>query len=98
MTRLRAQGIRAGLFRPVTLWPFPILLLAPLLERVPRIVVVEASARQLEGELRLAASYAGVVTMPPVERLNRYSGVLPSENEIVASVRTGSRLAAGAAR
>ena len=97
VTRLRAQGIKAGLFRPVTIWPFPIRLLAPLLDRVRRIVVVEASARQLEDELRLAASNGGVVQMPPIERVNRYGGVLPSEDEIVASVRTGSRPAAGAA-
>jgi pyruvate/2-oxoacid:ferredoxin oxidoreductase alpha subunit/NAD-dependent dihydropyrimidine dehydrogenase PreA subunit len=97
VTRLRMQGIKAGLFRPVTLWPFPILLLEPLLERARRIVVVEASARQLEDELRLAASNAGVVTMPRIERVNRYGGVLPSEDEIVAAVRAGSRPAAGAA-
>ena len=97
VTRLRAQGIKAGLFRHVTIWPFPIRLLAPLLDRVRRIVVVEASARQLEDELRLAASNSGVVQMPPIERVNRYGGVLPSEDEIVASVRTGSRPAAGAA-
>jgi pyruvate/2-oxoacid:ferredoxin oxidoreductase alpha subunit len=96
VTRLRAQGIKAGLFRPVTLWPFPILLLAPLLERARQIVVVEASARQLEDELRLAASNAGVL-MPPIERVNRYGGVLPSQDEIVASVQTGRRPTAGAA-
>jgi pyruvate/2-oxoacid:ferredoxin oxidoreductase alpha subunit/NAD-dependent dihydropyrimidine dehydrogenase PreA subunit len=97
VTRLRAQGINAGLFRPVTIWPFPMLLLAPLLERVRRIVVVEASARQLEDELRLAASNAGVAKMPAIERVNRYGGVLPSEDEIVAIVRSGSRPVAGAA-
>jgi pyruvate/2-oxoacid:ferredoxin oxidoreductase alpha subunit/NAD-dependent dihydropyrimidine dehydrogenase PreA subunit len=96
VTRLRAQGIRAGLFRPLTLWPFPILRLAPLLERVRRIVVVEASAGQIEDELRLAASRS-VVRMPTIERVNRYGGVLPSEDEIVSSVRTGTRSAAGAA-
>jgi 2-oxoglutarate ferredoxin oxidoreductase subunit alpha/2-oxoisovalerate ferredoxin oxidoreductase alpha subunit len=80
----------------VTLWPFPILLLAPLLERARQIVVVEASARQLEDELRLAASNAGVL-MPPIERVNRYGGVLPSQDEIVASVQTGRRPTAGAA-
>jgi pyruvate/2-oxoacid:ferredoxin oxidoreductase alpha subunit len=97
VTRLRAQGIRAGLFRPLTLWPFPILRLAPLLERVRRIVVVEASAGQIEDELRLAASRSAVVRMPTIERVNRYGGVLPSEDEIVSSVRTGTRSAAGAA-
>jgi pyruvate/2-oxoacid:ferredoxin oxidoreductase alpha subunit/NAD-dependent dihydropyrimidine dehydrogenase PreA subunit len=97
VTRLRAQGIKAGLFRPVTIWPFPTVLLAPLLERVRRIVVVEASARQLEDELRLAASNAGIMKMPLIERVNRYGGVLPSEDEIVASVRAGTQSAAGAA-
>jgi pyruvate/2-oxoacid:ferredoxin oxidoreductase alpha subunit len=97
VTRLRAQGIKAGLFRPVTLWPFPIRLLTPLLERARRIVVVEASARQLEDELRLSASSAGVAKMPQIERVNRYGGVLPSEDEVVAGVRSGSRPAAGAA-
>ena len=97
VTQLRAQGVKAGLFRPVTLWPFPILLLAPFLERARRIVVVEASARQLEDELRLAASNAGVANMPPIERVNHYGGVLPSEDEIVARVRTGSRPAGAAA-
>jgi 2-oxoglutarate ferredoxin oxidoreductase subunit alpha/2-oxoisovalerate ferredoxin oxidoreductase alpha subunit len=81
----------------VTLWPFPIRLLTPLLERARRIVVVEASARQLEDELRLSASNAGVAKMPQIERVNRYGGVLPSEDEVVAGVRSGSRPAAGAA-
>jgi hypothetical protein len=35
--------------------------------------------------------------MPRIERVNRYGGVLPSEDEIVAAVRAGSRPAAGAA-
>jgi pyruvate/2-oxoacid:ferredoxin oxidoreductase alpha subunit len=97
VTRLRALGIKAGLFRPVTLWPFPIDLLAPLLQRVRQVVVIEASARQLEDELRLAASNAGVVRLPPIERVNRYGGVLPSEEEIVVTARTGSPPASGAA-
>ena len=41
---LRSKGVRAGLFRPLTLWPFPIRLLRPLLSGGRRLVVVEASA------------------------------------------------------
>jgi pyruvate/2-oxoacid:ferredoxin oxidoreductase alpha subunit/NAD-dependent dihydropyrimidine dehydrogenase PreA subunit len=83
---LRAGGIKAGLFRPVTLWPFPIRSLAPILERVRRLIVVEASAGQLEDELRLAVSRAGIQTPPAIESLNRYGGALPSQDEIVARV------------
>ena len=57
---LRGQGVKAGLFRPVTLWPFPIDALRPLLRRAERLIVVEASPGQLEDELRLALSYAGL--------------------------------------
>ena len=82
---LRAQGVRAGLFRPVTLWPFPIRPLLPVLEHVRRIVVVEASAGQLEDELRLALSHAGVAP-PLIESVRRLGGVLPSTEAIVDAV------------
>jgi len=84
---LRVRGIKAGLFRPLTLWPFPIGSLARLLDGVRRLIVVEASAGQLEDEMRLAISRAGLKT-PAIERLNRYGGVLPSHGEIVGRVST----------
>ncbi len=83
VAELRRKGIKAGLFRPVTLWPFPIRLLGPLLGHVRRLIVVEASAGQLEDELRLALSRAGGVGGPPIESLQRYGGVLPSHSEVV---------------
>jgi pyruvate/2-oxoacid:ferredoxin oxidoreductase alpha subunit len=83
---LRAAGVRAGLFRPISLWPFPIALMAPLLSHVRRIVVVEASPGQLEDELRLALSRAGLGRDISIDGVNRYGGVLPSHEEIVASV------------
>jgi pyruvate/2-oxoacid:ferredoxin oxidoreductase alpha subunit/NAD-dependent dihydropyrimidine dehydrogenase PreA subunit len=82
---LRARGVKAGLFRPLTLWPFPIAALTPLAERARRLIVVEASARQLEDELRLAVSYAAIRT-PDIERVWRCGGMLPSPEEIVDSV------------
>lgn len=87
---LRRQGVRAGLFRPVTLWPFPIRALMGLLDGVQRVVVVEASAGQLEDELRLALSHAGAGGGPPITSVRRYGGVLPSEQEIVAAVHEAS--------
>jgi pyruvate/2-oxoacid:ferredoxin oxidoreductase alpha subunit len=88
---LRAGGINAGLFRPLTLWPFPIRSLAPLLNHVRRLIVVEASAGQLEDELRLAISRAGIQAPLAIDRVNRYGGVLPSHDEIVARVSDGTR-------
>jgi 2-oxoglutarate ferredoxin oxidoreductase subunit alpha/2-oxoisovalerate ferredoxin oxidoreductase alpha subunit len=83
---LRERGIRAGLFRPLTLWPFPIGALEPLLTRVHRIVVVEASEGQLEDELRLALSHAGVSGSLPISHVRRCGGVLPAQDEIVEAV------------
>ena len=71
VSALRARGIRAGLFRPITLWPFPIADLTPLLRRARRVMVIEASDRQLEDEVRLAISRADIQGTPAIERLNR---------------------------
>lgn len=83
---LRAEGGKVGLFRPITLWPFPIQLLQPHLGHIDRFVVVEASDGQLEDELRLALSYAGVHCAPAIDRVRRYGGVLPSHDEIVSGI------------
>jgi pyruvate/2-oxoacid:ferredoxin oxidoreductase alpha subunit/NAD-dependent dihydropyrimidine dehydrogenase PreA subunit len=83
---LRDKGLKVGLFRPITLWPFPIdALLAPL-ERAKRLVVVEASSGQLEDELRLALSHADVHMPPPMSHVRRMGGILPSQGEIVEHV------------
>ncbi len=82
---LRAQGIRTGLFRPQTLWPFPIAAFASAIARTERIAVVEASNGQLEDELRLAASHAGL-RLPPVQHIRRFGGILPSVVDIVEQV------------
>ncbi len=84
---LRAEGIRAGLFRPQTLWPFPVKALLPLLERARTVVVVEASDGQLEDELRLALSHAGAGAGVAIEHVRRHGGVLPSQREIAEAVR-----------
>jgi pyruvate/2-oxoacid:ferredoxin oxidoreductase alpha subunit len=78
---LREQGLRAGLFRPITLWPFPIQLLQPLLRPGVRLLVVEASFGQIEDELRLALSRLRL--SPPIDSLRHYGGVLPKADEIV---------------
>ena len=83
---LRRRGVKAGLFRPVTLWPFPIRRLLPLVAPAKRIVVVEASAGQLEDEVRLALSHADVYAPPPIHHVRHQGGILPQLEEIVAAV------------
>ena len=83
---LREKGVKVGLFRPITLWPFPIDALGTLLDRVGRLVVVEASSGQLEDELRLALSHADVYAPPPMSHVRRMGGILPSQDEIVEHV------------
>jgi pyruvate/2-oxoacid:ferredoxin oxidoreductase alpha subunit/ferredoxin len=92
---LREDGVRAGLFRPQTVWPFPVKALLPLAERARKIVVVEASDGQLEDELRLALSHAGA---PRVEivHVRRLGGNLPTEREIVEAVRRAASKEAAA--
>jgi pyruvate/2-oxoacid:ferredoxin oxidoreductase alpha subunit/NAD-dependent dihydropyrimidine dehydrogenase PreA subunit len=91
---LRAEGIRAGLFRPITLWPFPIDALRKPLESAKRLIVVEASNGQLEDELRLALSHAGIRNHPEIESVRRLGGILPQLDDVVRKVRNGQEVAA----
>ena len=83
VAQLRRDGVRAGLFRPTTLWPFPIEALREPLGRAKSLIVAEASPGQLEDELRLAVSHAGL-RLPPLSSVRHFGGVLPQESEIVA--------------
>ena len=70
----------------MTLWPFPIDLLRPIATRARRFVVVEASAGQLEDELRLAMSHGDVGQGIVIDSVRRMGGVLPGQREIVERV------------
>ena len=79
---LRETGVRAGLFRPTTLFPFPVAACREAAARVRKIIVVEMSAGQLIEDVRLA-----VECRVPVELLNRMGGNLPTVREIVERSR-----------
>jgi pyruvate/2-oxoacid:ferredoxin oxidoreductase alpha subunit/ferredoxin len=83
---MRDKGVRAGLFRPITLWPFPIKQFEPVLTHARGLVVVEAGNGQIEDELRLALSYAGINADMPIENVRHFGGVLPQQTEIVKKV------------
>jgi pyruvate/2-oxoacid:ferredoxin oxidoreductase alpha subunit len=83
---LRREGLPVGLFQPISIWPFPIDRLRPLLDRATKLIVVEASDGQLEDEVRLALSHAGVNGME-FHHVRHMGGILPEEHEVSEKVR-----------
>ncbi len=73
----RAEGLRAGLFRPISLWPFPAKALAEAAKKVRSVLVVELSTGQMVEDVRLAVN-GGV----PVEFYGRIGGNVPTVEEI----------------
>lgn len=78
----REAGIAAGLFRPITLWPFPTRAIAQLSHRVAGLLVVEINAGQMVVDVRLAAGGA-----TRVEHFGRLGGIVPEPEEIVAALK-----------
>jgi 2-oxoglutarate ferredoxin oxidoreductase subunit alpha len=74
-----AKGIKLGLVRPITLWPFPSAVLARLAEAGKHFLVVEMSMGQMLQDVRLAV--AG--TRAKVDFYGRCGGVVPSEIEVL---------------
>lgn len=74
----RQAGLRVGLLRPITLWPFPEKEIADLSHRIKGILVVEINAGQMIFDVRLAAE--GRI---PVSHYGRLGGIVPAPDEIV---------------
>ncbi len=80
--RAREHGFAVGLFRPITLWPFPSEALAALAPRLRAILVVEMSAGQMVEDVRLA-----VGDRVPVMFHGRMGGMVPTPGEVVRALR-----------
>jgi 2-oxoglutarate ferredoxin oxidoreductase subunit alpha len=80
--RVRDHGLRAGIFRPISLWPFPSRELAAFVPILRAIVVVEMSAGQMVEDVRMAVEGG-----TPVFFVGRTGGVLPTPGEVVDAVR-----------
>lgn len=78
----REQGIKAGLFRPITLWPFPEKEIAQAVHGKRGVLVVEINAGQMIEDVRLAVN--GEVT---VEHFGRLGGIVPEPEEIVNAIK-----------
>jgi 2-oxoglutarate ferredoxin oxidoreductase subunit alpha len=82
----RAEGIKVGLFRPITLSPYPTLALDDLAQHVQAFLVVEMNSGQmLDDVLRIVAGRT------PVEFYGRMGGVVPFPDEILAEIQRIAR-------
>lgn len=81
VARARAEGLRVGLFRPISLWPFPGAALVDLAARVRGFLVVELSAGQMVEDVRLA-----IEGRVPVTFTGRTGGIVPTPDEVVAAL------------
>ena len=83
VTEARKKGIKAGVFRPVTLWPFPKQPLNELADRAKSFLTVELSMGQMVEDVRLAVEHKKEVRF-----YGRTGGMLPSVDEILAEIET----------
>jgi pyruvate/2-oxoacid:ferredoxin oxidoreductase alpha subunit len=79
--QLRAQGVKAGLFRPITLWPFPSRELRATAEHVRSVMVVELSTGMMLEDVKLTLNGTR-----PVEFYGRAGGNVPTAEELTAQV------------
>ncbi len=86
VTLLRKEGIRAGLFRPITLWPFPSPDLARTAAGKRHVLVVEMNAGQMVEDVRLALGSA-----VPIDFLGSLGGLTPEVDTIVERIRSYAR-------
>ena len=77
----RAKGVKVGLLRPITLWPFPEKEIARLSHQVKGILTVELNAGQMIEDVRLA-----VEGRVPVYHFGRMGGIVPNPGEILEAL------------
>lgn len=80
----RKQGIKVGLIRPITLWPFPVAPFEKAAERVEKFISVELSMGQMIEDIKLA-----VKCKKPVELCNRAGGMIPSPEQVLEAIKNG---------
>ena len=78
----RKQGIKAGLLRPITLWPFPTEAVKKAADHCKAFVSVELSMGQMIEDIRLASE-----CKRPVVLCNRAGGMIPSPEQVLTSIK-----------
>ncbi len=82
MEMAREEGLKVGLLRPITLWPFPTEAIAQTAKGKKGVLVVEINAGQMVQDVRLAVN--GSIT---VEHFGRLGGIVPEPEEIVEAIK-----------
>ena len=77
----RNEGMRIGMLRPITLWPFPTKAISDLAAKVKGILCVEINAGQMVDDIRLA-----VEGRVPVSQYGRLGGIVPTPEEVMEEV------------
>ncbi len=78
----RADGIRVGLIRPITLWPFPAAVLEKAADKVKAFICVEMSMGQMIEDVKLATK-----CKKPVTLCNRVGGMIPSPEQVLEKIK-----------
>ena len=81
ITAARAKGIKAGLIRPITLYPFPKEIIGKTAEKVKGFVSVELSMGQMIDDIKLAEE-----CKKPVTLCSRVGGMIPSPEEVLKAI------------
>jgi 2-oxoglutarate ferredoxin oxidoreductase subunit alpha len=81
----KKEGIKLGIFRPVTLWPFPYDALGKIAAADKPILTVEMSLGQLVEDVKLSAFSAGAKA--DIHLLSHSGGVIPTEEEVFAKAK-----------
>ena len=82
----RKQGIKVGLIRPITLWPFPTASYKKAAEHVKEIISVELSMGQMIEDVKLATD-----CKVPVTLCNRTGGMIPSPQQVLEAIIEASK-------
>ncbi len=82
----RAEGIKVGLIRPITLWPFPKNALLAAADKVKGFISVELNMGQMIEDIRLYTQ-----CKKPVALCSRCGGMIPSPDEVLASIRNAQK-------
>ena len=83
----RKQGIKVGMIRPITLWPFPEKALKAAAEKCKAFVSVELNMGQMIDDVKLA-----IECKKPVLLCNRTGGMIMSPDEVVAKIQEASKM------
>ncbi|MDR2649241.1 MAG: 3-methyl-2-oxobutanoate dehydrogenase subunit VorB [Clostridiales bacterium] len=86
ITQARANGVKAGLLRPITLWPFPVQAIKQTMQRAKAFICVEMSMGQMIDDVKLA-----IECERPVAFLGRTGGMVHTPEEILAKIEAVDR-------